>query len=89
TFPHHRIAYKQTTLPALMTLHTGHWTITETDEGVTATSQHTVTLDTTTIHTVLGPHATLDDARTYVHTALSTNSRATLTHAKTHAESRR
>ncbi|MEU3248049.1 cyclase, partial [Streptomyces sp. NPDC006875] len=36
-----------------------------------------------------GPHATLDDARTYVHTALSTNSRATLTHAKTHAESRR
>ncbi|MFE3271242.1 aromatase/cyclase, partial [Streptomyces sp. NPDC059215] len=85
TFPHHRIAYKQTTLPALMTLHTGHWTITETDEGVTATSQHTVTLDTTTIHTVLGPHATLDDARTYVHTALSTNSRATLTHAKTHA----
>ncbi|MFJ4924751.1 aromatase/cyclase [Streptomyces sp. NPDC088736] len=89
TFPHHRIAYKQTTLPALMTLHTGHWTITETDEGVTATSQHTVTLDTTTIHTVLGPHATLDDARTYVHTALSTNSRATLTHAKTHAEGRR
>ncbi|MFG3586871.1 aromatase/cyclase [Streptomyces sp. NPDC047990] len=89
TFPHHRIAYKQTTLPALMTLHTGHWTITETDEGVTATSQHTVTLNTTTIHTVLGPHATLDDARTYVHTALSTNSRATLTHAKTHAESRR
>ncbi|MFF2997808.1 aromatase/cyclase [Streptomyces sp. NPDC057950] len=89
TFPHHRITYKQVTLPALMTLHTGHWTFTDTDEGVTATSQHTVTLNTDNITTVLGPDATLTDARTYVHTALSTNSRATLTHAKAHAESRR
>ncbi|MFJ5270773.1 aromatase/cyclase [Streptomyces sp. NPDC088358] len=89
TFPHHRIAYKQVTLPALMTLHTGQWTFTDTDEGVTATSQHTVTLNTDNIHTVLGPQATVTDARTYVHSALSTNSRATLTHAKAHAESRR
>ncbi|MFE5144355.1 cyclase, partial [Streptomyces fagopyri] len=35
------------------------------------------------------PDATLTDARTYVHTALSTNSRATLNHAKAHAEGRR
>ncbi|WP_393080593.1 aromatase/cyclase [Streptomyces sp. LN704] len=89
TFPHQRITYKQVTLPALMTLHTGHWTFTDTDEGVTATSQHTVTLNTDTIHTVLGPQATVTDARQYVHTALSTNSRATLTHAKAYAESRR
>ncbi|QFZ75320.1 cyclase [Streptomyces fagopyri] len=89
TFPHQHIAYKQVTLPALMTLHTGHWTFTDTDEGVTATSQHTVTLNTDNITTVLGPDATLTDARTYVHTALSTNSRATLNHAKAHAESRR
>ncbi|MFG2418097.1 aromatase/cyclase [Streptomyces sp. NPDC048448] len=89
TFPHQHIAYKQVTLPALMTLHTGHWTFTDTDEGVAATSQHTVTLNTATIHTVLGPQATLTDARQYVHTALSTNSRATLTHAKAYAESRR
>ncbi|MFG2476793.1 aromatase/cyclase [Streptomyces fagopyri] len=89
TFPHHRIAYKQVTLPALMTLHTGHWTFTDTDEGVAATSQHTVTLNTDNIETVLGPDATLTDARTYVHTALSTNSRATLTHAKAFAENRR
>ncbi|MFJ5270764.1 aromatase/cyclase [Streptomyces sp. NPDC088358] len=89
TFPHHRIAYKQVTLPALMTLHTGQWTFTDTDEGVTATSQHTVTLNTDNIHTILGPQATVTDARTYVHTALSTNSRATLTHAKAHAEGRR
>ncbi|MGW6838902.1 hypothetical protein ACWGCI_36615, partial [Streptomyces sp. NPDC054949] len=30
--------------------------------------------------------ATVADARAYVHTALSTNSLATLNHAKTHAE---
>lgn len=32
-FAHHRIAYKQTTLPALMSLHTGYWQL---DEGPTA-----------------------------------------------------
>jgi aromatase len=71
-----------------MTLHTGQWTITPTGDGtaVTATSQHTVTINTDNITTILGPQATLDDARTYVHTALSTNSRATLGHAKNHAE---
>ncbi|MFD5140253.1 aromatase/cyclase [Streptomyces sp. NPDC058378] len=86
TFPHHRIAYKQTTLPALMTLHTGLWTFTDTDNGTTATSQHTVTLNTDNITRILGPQATTHDARTYVHTALSTNSLATLNHAKDHAE---
>ncbi|MEH0560519.1 MULTISPECIES: aromatase/cyclase [Streptomyces] len=88
TFPHHRIAYKQTTLPALMTLHTGLWTFTDTPDGTTATSQHTVTLNTDNITRILGPQATTHDARTYVHTALSTNSLATLNHAKDHAEKR-
>ncbi|QGZ49418.1 cyclase [Streptomyces sp. QHH-9511] len=87
TFPHHKIAYKQVTLPALMTLHTGRWTFEETPDGSTlATSQHTVTLNTANITRILGPHATTEDARAYVHTALSTNSRATLHHAKTHTE---
>ncbi|MCT9113387.1 aromatase/cyclase [Streptomyces mirabilis] len=89
TFPHQRIAYKQVTLPALMTLHTGHWTFTDTDQGVAATSQHTVTLNTDNIESILGCGATVADAREYVHTALSTNSRATLTHAKAFAENRR
>ncbi|MCX4590648.1 aromatase/cyclase [Streptomyces sp. NBC_01549] len=89
TFPHQHIAYKQVTLPALMTLHTGHWTFTDTDQGVAATSQHTVTLNTDNIARVLGDAATVADARAYVHTALSTNSRATLTHAKAFAENRR
>ncbi|MGI5450856.1 aromatase/cyclase [Streptomyces sp. CA-243310] len=88
TFPHHKIAYKQVTLPALMTLHTGHWTFRDTDHGVTATSQHTVTLNTDNITRILGPDATVADARTYVHTALSTNSLATLNHAKTHTENK-
>ncbi|MFE5367272.1 aromatase/cyclase [Streptomyces mirabilis] len=89
TFPHQRIAYKQVALPALMTLHTGHWTFEDTDQGVAATSQHTVTLNTDNIESILGCGATVADAREYVHTALSTNSRATLTHAKAFAENRR
>ncbi|MFE0172962.1 aromatase/cyclase [Streptomyces sp. NPDC059002] len=88
TFPHGKIAYKQTTLPALMTLHTGYWTFSETDRGVTASSQHTVTLNPDNIARILGADATVEDARRYVHTALSTNSLATLNHAKNHAERR-
>ncbi|MDX2546548.1 aromatase/cyclase [Streptomyces sp. WI04-05B] len=85
-FPHHKIAYKQVTLPALMTLHTGYWTFTDNEDGVAASSQHTVVLNTANITAVLGPGATVADARAYVHGALSTNSRATLNHAKDHAE---
>ncbi|TXS47482.1 aromatase/cyclase [Streptomyces sp. OR43] len=88
-FPHHRIAYKQVTLPALMTLHTGYWTFAENDGGVAATSQHTVVLNTANIAAVLGADATVADAREYVRSALSTNSRATLGHAKDYAENRR
>ncbi|WP_328973672.1 aromatase/cyclase [Streptomyces sp. NBC_00239] len=86
TFPHHKIAYKQVTLPALMTLHTGYWTFQETDNGVSASSQHTVTLNTANIARILGDQATTADARAYVHQALSTNSTATLHHAKAYAE---
>ncbi|MGW8765597.1 aromatase/cyclase [Streptomyces sp. NPDC055815] len=89
TFPHHRIAYKQITLPALMTLHTGYWTFTEeADGGVSASSQHTVVLNTANIERILGAEATVADARDYVRTALSTNSRATLGYAKEYAEAK-
>jgi aromatase len=87
-FPHHKIAYKQVTLPALMTLHTGEWTFAENDGDTLASSQHTVTLRTENIARVLGPGATVADARAYVHSALSTNSSATLAHAKAYAEQR-
>ncbi|GGV44049.1 aromatase/cyclase [Streptomyces spectabilis] len=88
TFPHRKIAYKQITLPALMTLHTGYWTFTDTGSGVTASSQHTFVLDTGNVARVLGPDATTADAVAYVRTALSTNSLATLGAAKAYAESR-
>ncbi|WP_069772982.1 aromatase/cyclase [Streptomyces sp. LUP30] len=88
-FPHHTIAYKQVTLPALMTLHTGRWTFAENDGGVAATSQHTVVLNTANIASVLGPDASVADAREYVRGALSANSRATLGHAKDYAENKR
>ncbi|MEV5381162.1 aromatase/cyclase [Streptomyces nondiastaticus] len=88
TFPSHKIAYKQVTLPALMTLHTGYWTFAENEDGVAASSQHTVVLNTENITKILGPDAGVAEAREYVHTALSTNSRATLGHAKAYAEQR-
>lgn len=89
TFPHSRIVYKQITLPALMTLHTGYWLFEEDSEGVNATSQHTVVINTANIARILGESATVADAKDYVQNALSTNSRATLGHAKDYAEGRR
>ncbi|GAA2140611.1 aromatase/cyclase [Streptomyces synnematoformans] len=87
TFRPYKIAYKQVTLPALMTLHTGVWTFTDTGRGTTeAGSQHTVSINTGNIARILGEQATVADARAYVHTALSTNSRATLGHARDYAE---
>ncbi|WP_157531513.1 MULTISPECIES: aromatase/cyclase [unclassified Kitasatospora] len=84
--PPYQIAYKQVTLPALITLHTGYWTITPTDDGVTASSQHTFTVDTAKIAGILGADATVQDAIDFVRTALSTNSLATLGIAKSYAE---
>lgn len=89
-FPHHKIAYKQTTLPALMTLHTGYWLFEEdaADPAVVlATSQHTVIINEANITAVLGPDADVARAREFVRTALSGNSGATLGHAKAYAES--
>jgi aromatase len=86
-FPHERIVYKQITLPALMNLHTGRWTFTPDPDGVVATSQHTVVINTENIQNVLGPEATVAQAARYVRNALSTNSRTTLEHAKGYAES--
>lgn len=89
-FPHHGIAYKQTTLPALMTLHTGFWRFEEREEGVTTvSSQHTVVVNTANIARILGPEAGVPEARRFLREALGANSRATLEHAKACAEARR
>ncbi|MGW6121403.1 aromatase/cyclase [Nocardia sp. NPDC055165] len=89
-FPQHRIAYKQTTLPALMALHTGYWEFrTNPDGTTTASSQHTVIIEATQITEILGPDAGVPEARTFLREALGGNSRATLNHAKNYAEARR
>jgi aromatase len=88
-FPHREIVYKQITLPALMSLHTGYWRLWETGQGVTAVSQHTVVVDPDNIAAVLGPEAGVEDAKKFVRTALGTNSLATLGKAKVYAEGER
>lgn len=89
-FPQHRIAYKQTTLPALMALHTGYWEFRENPDGTTtASSQHTVIIEASRITEILGPGAGVPEARTFLREALGGNSRATLNHAKNYAEARR
>ena len=89
-FPHHRIVYKQVTLPALMTLHTGEWRFEPNGDGTaSASSQHTVVINPATITAVLGPGAGAAQAREFVKNALSGNSLATLGLAKSYAESRR
>jgi aromatase len=88
-FPHRTIVYKQTQVPALMTAHTGAWTIEKTQDGVLATSRHTVVLKADAAPKILGAGTTLADARSFVRKALSANSRTTLGYAKAHAEGRR
>ncbi|MFF9770255.1 aromatase/cyclase [Streptomyces sp. NPDC014636] len=75
------IAYKQQLTPRLLSGHSGEWTFAETPEGPVATARHTVAVDPSGITEVLGPDATLADARTYLRDALGRNSLATLRHA--------
>ena len=72
------IAYKQTVLPPALALHTGQWRFQPNAQGVLATSEHTVVLT-----------AEYASAREQVRKALSTNSLATLSCAKTHVEAGR
>lgn len=85
-FPHRLIAYKQIGLPALITAHLGQWRIQETPDFVRVTSEHTVVINEENISAVLGPEADVARASSFVRAALSTNSLATLGHAKAYAE---
>ncbi|MFE5538187.1 aromatase/cyclase [Streptomyces sp. NPDC056492] len=82
-----RIVYKQTRTPALMSAHTGAWTVTGGAYGSTVTSRHGVVLREEAIAGVLGASADLATARRYVREALGRNSTATMTYAKQYAES--
>jgi aromatase len=76
------IVYKQTTVPPIMSAHTGRWEFRQ-DDGVThVSSQHTVVLRPEKVTDLLGPEATVAQARDAVRNTLGANSRATLALAK-------
>ncbi|MGA5134685.1 aromatase/cyclase [Streptomyces olivoreticuli] len=75
------IAYKQQLPPALLTGHSGEWTFTDSPTAPVATARHTVALSPEGVRTVLGPDATLAQARTYIREALGRNSMTTLERA--------
>lgn len=85
-FPYSRIVYKQTELPALMSLHTGEWLIRENSTGCEISSAHTVVIKPEAIEPVLGEGASAADARSFLRQALGGNSTATLHLAKSYAE---
>ncbi|MFE9135519.1 aromatase/cyclase [Streptomyces sp. NPDC007355] len=75
------IAYKQLMTPKLLTGHSGLWTFSDGPEGPVATARHTVAIDPAAVTEVLGPEATLADARAYVREALGRNSMTTMSYA--------
>jgi len=72
------IAYKQQVTPRLLAGHSGEWTFTDGPRGTVATARHTVVIAPAAVPEVLGPDATLSDARAYLRDALGRNSRTTL-----------
>jgi len=88
-FPDHRIAYKQVRPPALMSVHTGLWSVDDEPGRTAVTSEHTVVLNRQAITAVLGEQATVADARAFVRDALGRNSLATMRHAKAYASAGR
>lgn len=82
------IVYKQITLPPILTLHIGRWSIEEDGSGITVTSQHTVVIDNEEVPRLLGPDVGLSEAKDRVRKTLGANSLATLALAKEYAEQR-
>lgn len=72
------LRYKQTTLPELLSLHTGVWTIAPAGEQWRVRSEHTVAIRTDAVARSLGGTATVDDARRLARKNLGNNSRMTL-----------
>ncbi|EDY42535.1 SRPBCC family protein [Streptomyces sp. SPB074] len=84
--PDGRITYKQSQTPALMSVHTGEWTVRETPWGSVAVSRHTVVVNPGAVTKVLGASATVADAHAFIRDALGGNSTITMRHAKEFAE---
>lgn len=72
------IAYKQQITPRLLAGHSGNWSFADSPSGAVATARHTVVINPAAVAEILGPDATLADARAQVRSALGHNSRATL-----------
>jgi aromatase len=85
-FPMRRLVYKQTTPPTLLSVHTGHFLIEDAPEGFLLTSRHTAMIKPEAIAQVLGADATVQDARDFIQSALTANSRVTMEHASAFAE---
>jgi C7-C12 aromatase (ARO/CYC) len=84
--PERKIVYKQIQPPPLLDAHTGHWLLTETPEGIIATSRHTVTIKRSAL-ALLGADTTVADARRYLRKILTANSTQNLRIAKQTTES--
>lgn len=83
------LAYKQTTLPPLLGLHTGVWTVTQSqDNTLLITSEHTVSINVDKVEALLGLGATAEDARELARRNLSNNSQLTLARTAEFAEGR-
>ncbi|MFJ6943791.1 aromatase/cyclase [Streptomyces wuyuanensis] len=85
-FPYDRIVYKQQLTPALMSAHTGEWTVREDGRDTVVTSTHTVVVDPEAVPGVLGADAGVAEARAFIRDALGRNSTVTMMHAKEYAE---
>jgi len=85
-FPKRRLVYKQTTPPTLLSVHTGHFLIEDAPEGFLLTSRHTAMIKPEAIAQVLGADATVQDARDFIQSALTANSRVTMEPASAFAE---
>ncbi|MET9608665.1 SRPBCC family protein [Streptomyces sp. NPDC006512] len=80
-----RIVFKQLRPHALLSAHTGEWSVEPDATGVTVVARHDVLLNERTVERVLGPDADLARARRFVREALGAESRATLGPAQQHA----
>ncbi|MFF3019903.1 SRPBCC family protein [Streptomyces sp. NPDC057939] len=80
-----RILFKQLRPHALLSAHTGEWSVEPDATGVTVVARHDVLLDEGAVERVLGPDADLARARRYVREELGAESRATLGPAQQHA----
>lgn len=88
-FENERVVYKQTQVPPIMTAHLGEWLFTESDGVTRLSARHTAMIDPAAVPELLGPDATVAEAKRRVREALGANSMTTMRQAKAHVEAGR